>query len=214
VIWSEGRHSSTMPSTRQSSSRRSSTTQSSRPAPSRLENVRAGINQLFTGRSTVGRVRSQPPESPKAPRLVLGLQNFSSTRLAVPYLNRTATSTPTPPSPTAASPRSAHSPSTPLSSRPITPNALRHHTSRQPSVSTIPPQVRHNSSRRFVGIDPAEVHLAELANVGRQRRKNKPKQSERTCAPKIKNRKIRAKILSCFISGLVNYAQPLTKLAC
>jgi hypothetical protein len=60
-----------------------------------------------------------------------------------------------------------------------------------------------------VGVDPAELHLAELAETGRRRRQRKARERERRCMPKIKNKKIRAKILSCFISGLVKIPPPL-----
>lgn len=200
-----------MPPIRQNNSRRSPSYRSSRPSSSRLEGVRASINQLFTGRSSVG-PRSPTPDSPKTPRFVLGLPNLSTTRLNVPYLTRT----PSVPhrsntqrsnaSQTASASQTAESPTTPISSRPIIPNSLRQQIE-QPAVSAVPSHVRHNSARRFVGVDPAEQHLAELAQSGRERRRHKRRarrDKERFCAPKIKNRKIRAKILSCFISGLVH----------
>jgi hypothetical protein len=186
-----------------------SSARSSRPPPSRLENVRVGLNSLFTGRSRVGRVRSQTPESPKTPRPALGLRELPSTRLHIPYLTRTNSSrTSRNNSISSVSRRSTQSPLTPISSRPLTPNSFRQQTqqhSRDPSTTNIPPPVRRPSTRRFVGVDPAELHLAELAQAGRRRRKRKARNLERRCAPKIKNRHIRAKILGCFISGLVNY---------
>ena len=201
--------SSAMPSTSEST-RRSSASQSSRRAPSRLENVRVGINQLFTGRSRVGLPRSQTPESPKTPRVALGLQNLPSTRINIPYLHRTSSQSSnrsTQPS-TSVSP-SAHNPLTPFSSRPITPRALRQETrdSIDSTNTTLPPPFRRSSTRRFIGVDPAELHLAELAHAGRRRRRQKARNrhTDRRCAPKIKNRKIRQKILSCFVSGLVSY---------
>jgi hypothetical protein len=186
-----------MPSARQNTSRRSPTSQSSRPAPSsRLENVRISIQGLFTGRSIVG-ARASSPESPKTPRPTIGPQNLPSTRLIIPYLTRSASDRSA-----RSSHRSPRNPDFPLSSRPITPNSLRQQIE-QPNLSTIPPRVRHNDSRRF-GVDPAEQHLAQLAQDGRRRRRAKRRSKEnRRCAPKIKNRKIRSKILSCFISGMV-----------
>jgi hypothetical protein len=177
----------------------------SRPPPSRLDNVRIGLNSLFTGRSRVGTVRSRTPESPKTPRPTLGLRELPSTRLHIPYLTRTNSSRNN--SISSISPRSTQSPLTPISSRPLTPNSFREQTQqhgRGASVGSIPPPVRR-SSTRFVGVDPAELHLAELARVGRRRRNRKARSSERRCAPKIQNRRIRWKILNCFISGLVNY---------
>ena len=185
-----------MPPVRQNGHRRQISSESSRERPSRLEGIRTGVNHLFSGRSRVGTPRSRTPESPKTPRLALGLGNFSSTRLVIPYLTRTNTNPS--PSPT------RHDPHSPISSRPITAHSLRQQTTILPT-SSVPPHVRQNShsARRFVGVDPAELHLADLADSGRRRRRNKTRQREPRCAPKIKNRKIRAKILSCFISGLV-----------
>jgi len=196
-----------MPPIRQSTSRRSPTN-SSRPAPpSRLENVRTGIQHLFSGRSSVG-TRAPTPESPKTPQPTLGLQRLPSTRLNIPYLTRSESDR------SRRSHRAQRSPNTPLSSRPITPNSLQQQI-QQSNVSTIPPQVRHNSQRRFVGIDPAEQHLAELAQDGRRRRRTKSRKADRhKCAPKIKNRKIRSKILSCFISGIVRSPYPGQSLPC
>ncbi|KAH8687670.1 hypothetical protein BGZ60DRAFT_522319 [Tricladium varicosporioides] len=183
-----------MPPVRQNPPRRLSSRDSSRPASSRIEGIRTGINHLFTGRSRIGTPRSHTPESPKTPRLALGLGNLSSTRIVIPYLTRTNTNS----SQSSQTPiRPQHTPHTSVSSRPIAPNPHQ----QQAPVSTIPPQIRHNGARRFRGVDPAETHLAELAEAGRRRR-NKVRSSERRCGPKIKNRKIRAKILTCFISGL------------
>jgi hypothetical protein len=188
------------------SPRRSSAPRPSRPVPSRLQNVRVGINQLFTGRSRVGLPRSQSPESPKTPRLALGLQNLPSTRIHIPYLNRTSsTGSNRSTRPNTAVPRPSRNPLTSFTSRPITPRALQQE-ARVPSHTTIPPPIGRSSGRRFVGVDPAELHLAELAHVGRRRRRHKSRnrRADRRCGPKIKNRKIRQKILSCFVSGIVS----------
>ncbi|KAN0112887.1 hypothetical protein V8E51_005838 [Hyaloscypha variabilis] len=178
----------------------------SRPVPSRLQNVRVGINQLFTGRSRVGLSRSQSPESPKTPRLALGLQNLPSTRIHIPYLTRTSsTSSDRSTRPPTTLPRSARNPLSPFSSRPRTSGAWQQEPEDFPDTAT-PPPARRSSGRRFVGVDPAELHLAELAQVGRRRRRQKSRarhrHAERRCGPKIKNRKIRQKILSCFVSGI------------
>ena len=198
----------TMPPVRQGTSRRSPSTRSSRSVPSsRLDNMRTSIQQLFSGRSSVG--RPQSPESPKTPRPALGLQDLPSTRLVIPYLTRSASdSSRSAHSPTSSSPRS---PDTPISSRAITPNALRQQT--EYNISAIPPQVRRNSTRRFVGVDPAEQHLAQLAQDGRRRRQKSRKQS-RKCGPKVKNPKIRSKIISCLISGMVRYLSKFYPYVC
>ncbi|KAG0653016.1 hypothetical protein D0Z07_0098 [Hyphodiscus hymeniophilus] len=196
-----------MPHTRQGNHRRIPSGQTSRRnQPSRLDGVRMGIHSLFSGRSTVG-PRNPTPDSPKSPRFVLGLPNLSTTRLNVPYLTRSASnpsrshSQRSQASQGTPSSLSAESPTTPISSRPITPNSLREELE-EPTVSADQSHVRSGSARRFVGVDPAERHLAELAQAGRERQKHKRRHKERTCAPKIKNRKIRAKILICFISGM------------
>jgi hypothetical protein len=167
--------------------------------------VRVGIHQLFSGRSSVGTRRS-PLQSPKAPRVVLGLDNSSSTRLVLPDPTQTMTAT-SAHSRISSLPGSSQSAPIPASFRPITPNSLRQQLE-QPYVSTLPPPAYHNPPRT-AGVDPAEQHLAELVHIGRRPRKNKTRLAERRCAPKIKNRRIRAKILSCFISGLVHF--PLCK---
>ena len=193
-----------MPSVRQSNLGCSTASRTSRQPLTRLENVRTGLQQLFTGRSSVGLARSSSPESPKSPQYTLGLQNLSSSRINIPHLTRTTTiPNSSNESPGATFPVSAPSPTTPISTRPITPNSLRQQI-QHTDISINPSQGRHDSARRFVGIDPAEEHLAELAEHGRRRRRrNKSRTSYRRCAPKIKNRKIRSKTLSCFISGLV-----------
>jgi hypothetical protein len=171
--------------------------------------MRAGIHSLFSGRSTVG-PRSRTPDSPKSPRFVLGLPNLPTTRLNVPYLTRSASDPSRSGSqhstvlPASSSSPSNEDPTAPISPRPITPNSLRQQIQR-PDLSAVPSHVRHNSGRRFVGVDPAELHLAELAEAGRSRRRHKRRHRERTYAPKIKNRKVRTKILWCFISGLVSF---------
>jgi hypothetical protein len=193
-----------MPSRRQSNSQGSPSERRHPRQNSRLDGMRTGLHQLFNGRSTVG-PRNPTLDSPKSPRFVLGLPNLSTTRLNVPYLDRTP-SVPrrsnTQRSNSSPTPSPSRSPQTPSDSRPSSPESLRLYI-QQPPVSVAPSHVRHHSARRFVGVDPAELHLAELAQSGRGRRRHKSRNRERTCAPKIKNRKIRAKILSCFVSGMV-----------
>ncbi|KAE8452731.1 hypothetical protein EG329_013003 [Mollisiaceae sp. DMI_Dod_QoI] len=176
--------------------------QTSREPPTRLENVRLSIHQLFSGRSSVGTPRSQTvPESPKTPRIALGLGNLPSTRLVIPYLTRTNTNSSQRSNSPLNSPRSLRHPYTALAERPATASSIRQEAP-QPPVPAARSEPRRSSPRRFVGVDPAELHLAELAETGRRRRRRKYPKPERRCLPKIKNRKIRAKMLSCFISGL------------
>ena len=183
-----------MPPTRQDTPRRSS----SATRVGRLEGIRAGLHQVFTGRSSVG--SSSPEEGPKTPRLAIGLHNLPSTRLIIPGLTRTVTNHSVR---SQTSNRQATStPSTPLNSGPTTPNSVRQ--AQQP-VSPRLPQFHRSSptsnDSRFVGVDPAEQHLADLTQAGRRRRR-KVGSSEHSCVPKIKNRKIRSKLLSCFVSGI------------
>jgi hypothetical protein len=176
--------------------------------PSRVGGIRTSINHLFSGRSRVGiQERGRTPDSPKTPRLPLGLGNFSSTRLHIPYLSRSdSTSSIRTPI------RAQHSAQSSVSSQAAAP--LRRETRRipqnqAPAPSSLP-QAHYNppTTRRFVGVGPEDDRLAQLAEIGRRRR-NKPRSASRRCGPKVKNRKIRAKILSCFISGLVT--QPTHK---
>jgi hypothetical protein len=211
--------SSAMSSTRQTTPRHSPTEQSSsRPPTTRLGNVRAGVQGLFTGISTIGRARSHSqdsPESPKSPRHpvsrpIIGLQDLPTPRFNIPYLSRSHSSRSqrshrSNHSQSSIAPLSPHTAENPYSTQPITPNYIRQQTE-HPNVHAVPRRVRHTSDRRFDGVDPAELALAELVHNGRRRRRNKPRNSrggDRRCTPRIKNKRIRSKILSCFISGLV-----------
>ena len=192
-------------------------------SPSRLENIRISIHGLFSGRSSVGRSRrgSLPtPDSPKSPQPAPTLQPVAGlgSRLIIPYLHRSASQSDSrsqsradsrtgshvaalPPAPDY---QSIHTPDTPLSARPITPTSWGQ--IRQ-SNDTTRLEMAHHSPRRFVGVDPAEQRLAALAQDARRRRRQKSRRSDsgrRRCGPKIRNRKIRNKILSCFVSGIVS----------
>lgn len=201
-----------MPPRRHSNPRRSRSHRSSRQSrASRLEGLRASIQELFSGRSTVG-PRNMIPDSPKTPRFVLSLPNLSTTRLNVPYLTRTI-SNPTRSNSqrsygSSGSPlQTVENPTTPISARPITPDSFRQQL-QQPAASAVlgvPTNFRQQYGRRFVGVDPAEQHLVELVDAGRIRRRRKRTRRETTCARKIKNKRIRIKILCCFVSGLVSF---------
>jgi len=189
-----------MPPIRQYTHRRTLSSSSSGPQPSRLDSVRSGIHSLFTGRSTVG-TRSHHPEVPKSPAVSLGLGHLPSTRLYIPYLARVRTGTSVRDSSTSTVSTASTPPytrtTTPVSSHPADdalPNA-------QPPTVSAAPRVHRSSTPRYVGVDPEEQHLAELANTGRRRRKTS--RSERGCGPKMKNKKIRAKFLSSLVSGVV-----------
>ncbi|CZT02934.1 uncharacterized protein RAG0_09891 [Rhynchosporium agropyri] len=199
-----------------SSRRRSEGRRSSSAAPlqaqSRFESLRNGLNRWFSGRSRVGTPRRQEvPESPKTPRHTPGLQELRlpSTRIHIPYLTRSDSRESSRDSEVLASPRSFRHPFAPIAApRPITANSFdtRPHTRRPSDDQNVLPRAHQPAGHRFVGVDPAELHLADLAATGRRRRRRrrtqKMRRSERLCGPKIKNRKIRAKTLSCFISGM------------
>ncbi|KAL2071233.1 hypothetical protein VTL71DRAFT_12468 [Oculimacula yallundae] len=183
--------------------RRSSATAPLQPQ-SRVERLRSGMNGWFNGQSRVGTPRREVPDSPKTPRYTPGLQELRlpSTRLHIPYLTRSDSSQSLRDRALLASPRSGRHPFAPISSPPRAAASERPHT-RRPSDENVPTRTQQPIARRFTGVDPAELHLADLAAAGRRRRgTQKTRRSERLCGPKIKNRKIRAKILSCFVSGM------------
>lgn len=159
-------------------------------------------------------------DSPKTPLFNLGMPTMPSTRLHLPHLTRTWTQ------------GSSGPPSRPGTSRgerfPVVTEPV-------PAVPAEHVRVRghgHSESRtRFDGADPAELHLASLADDGRRRRRNRSGSDDRTrdperrhrrrhrhrhrerehrpppkhflfCFPWIKSRRIRSQILRCFVSGL------------
>lgn len=169
-----------------------------------LDNVWERRGRSFTGLVDAGPERTPTPEAPKIPRLVLGLHNFSTTRLVIPHLDRTA-----PSSPVVASPVAVERPSTPMALGPTNPNSYPQHIHIQTASGPIS-HSRHLSAERFAGVDPADARLAALAESGRRRRrKKKRRSSSRGCAPRIRNRRIRGKILACIISGLVGLRRQL-----
>ncbi|KAM0155484.1 hypothetical protein ACHAPG_005832 [Botrytis cinerea] len=171
---------------------------------SRLEEIRGGLNSVFAGRSSV-EARNRSPESHKAPRLV-GLSNLPSTRIHIPGLTTSRSST--------RRNSAAAEPTLPQhEERRLPPIATRSHSRLSRSaqlpavaspISTMPPRVQRRSDRRFLSVDPAEQHLADLANRGRRRRGPPRGMQEcgRGCAPRIRNKRIRQKIVHSLISGL------------
>ncbi|KAL3422585.1 hypothetical protein PVAG01_06741 [Phlyctema vagabunda] len=180
---------------------------SQRRSPSRLEGVRGGLQQLFTGRSSVGRGSAGSSRvneeimSPKTPVLEFREHELPSTHIRIPGLSRPGSNRTSRSSNASSrnSRRLAREPSTPISTRPIVPNILQQTFTNRPAPTYHEGHVRNNS--RFVGVDPAEAELAELAQAGRRRRKTRPSRT-RMLAPKIRSKKIRAKILSSFVSGI------------
>ncbi|KAF7874297.1 hypothetical protein EAF04_002969 [Stromatinia cepivora] len=171
---------------------------------SRLEEIREDLHSLFSGRSGAA-ARSPSPESSKAPRLV-GLGNLPSTRIHIPGLTISQSST--------RRNSAAAEPTLPRREEASLPHVASRSASRlsqsmqlpavSSPISTMPPSVQRRSDRRFLSIDPAEQHLADLADRGRRRRET-PRGthgSSRTCAPRMRNIRIRQKIAHSLISGL------------
>lgn len=175
-------------------SRRQGTRAGSRAAqPTRAENMRRGLRQLFTGTSVVE--RSTTSKGRKTHR-----QDFSTTSIRLPHLFRATTSPAilsTPSSAASNTPSPAH---TPLTSRPITPNSLR---DIQRTMS-LPLPVTQRSNRPFVGVDPEEQYLADLAARGRRRQSKRARgaRRRRSCVLNFKNRKVRSKVIACCLSAI------------
>ncbi|PQE25644.1 U5 snRNP complex subunit protein [Rutstroemia sp. NJR-2017a BBW] len=188
-----------MPSSQPVDHRHMPSTDSTNRRQSRLDDIREGLHSLFSGRTSIREARSVAPESHKAPRLP-GLGALPSTRIVIPGLNSNRSSTRRSFSSTAPVLPQHEDPSLPppFNSRP----ASRFSQSTQlPPVSTIPPTVHRRSERRFVGVDPAEQHLADLVDDGRRRRRRKSR-SRQKCLPRIRNKKIRQKILLTLVLAI------------
>ncbi|KAK6597891.1 hypothetical protein H4I96_08843 [Botrytis cinerea] len=159
-----------MPPRQNESGHRDMPSRESERGQSRLEEIRGGLNSVFAGRSSV-EARNRSPESHKAPRLV-GLSNLPSTRIHIPGLTTSRSST--------RRNSAAAEPTLPQhEERRLPPIATRSHSRLSRSaqlpavaspISTMPPRVQRRSDRRFLSVDPAEQHLADLANRGRRRR--------------------------------------------
>lgn len=159
--------------------------------------MRRGLRQLFTGTSVVEMTTS--PEAPKTPRLELAPRDLSSTRIIRIARAATAPATLLRANSTASphTPLSAH---TPVTSRPITPNSLR---DLQRTMS-LPQLDSRSSSRPFIGVDPEEQYLADLAARGRRRQSKRARGSRgrRSCVVNFRDRKIRSKIIACCFSAI------------
>ena len=166
-------------------------TGSSREAPtdpiSRLEGLRGGIQQLFSGRSYIG-IKTHSPQHSKSARPGQELHQQAASRRVIPRFGLLATRTPSHRS-EANSERGA--------------NGSSHSQTMQRPAHSAPPQYGHRRpGRPQVGVDPSEQALAAMADSGRRSCRGR-KHSERACAPKMKNKKIRSKARSCIFSGTV-----------
>lgn len=158
------------------------------------------IQQLWPIRTNSGRNPERPetPEGPKTPQLPL--EELPANRLIIPGLSRASStasrivqhSTPSVTS-QPSGPRPPYSPYT----QPVSPTALRDIEQQAGSISSIP----STESRRFVGVSQEGQQLDEEVNVPGQRRRRARRHQERKCT--FKNQRIRRKLISCIVSGLV-----------
>ncbi|KAK8029943.1 hypothetical protein PG993_011234 [Apiospora rasikravindrae] len=181
-------------------------------------------------------------ESPKSPNFNINLTNMPSTRLHLPNLARTWTRGSSGP-PTR--PSSVHEaeqrggggggddprPSTVQSEwpRPTMQEQQGQQPDRLPVIEEPQPartrqseEGRSSFMQHFRGADPAEMHLADMADRGRQRtrrrdrsdgsasgRASDPATGRRApshflfCFPWIKSRRVRNQVLRCFVSGML-----------
>ncbi|KAF6839017.1 hypothetical protein CPLU01_02031 [Colletotrichum plurivorum] len=153
-------------------------------------------------------------DSPKTPRFSLGPPTLPGARLNLPHLSRTWTngSDSTHSRPSSATPPNRAAPD-------VLPEAYmaRAGVPRAPSVALPAPTARHarsesrNRTGAFTGPDPAEMHLAQMAQEGRRRRRHRQRSQQQDgggypkrfllCLPWVKSRRMRSQILRCFISG-------------
>lgn len=169
------------------------------PRPTRAQNIRKGLRELFTGTSVVE--STMAPEGRKTTRLELPPQDFSSANITLPHLFRAATAPPTLSAPySAVSPNTTSPARTPITSRPITPNSLR---DIQRTMS-LPLPVTQSASRPFVGVDPEEQYLADLAARGRRRQSKRARgaRRRRSCVVNFKDGKVRSKVIACCLSAI------------
>jgi hypothetical protein len=189
-----------------------------RSTPRRFPISRPTLPTLFSSRMNAPRQQvvdqaETDVESPKTPRFTLGLPTLPSTRLHLPHLTRTWTSGSNGP---ASRPNTARPPTARAAAEPQPrPSFQRALDERFPSVvqpdatAQVEPDPARTRLRRFDGADPAELHLAELADDGRRRRRNIHHRRQRGtpkrflfCFPWIRSRRIRSQILRCFVSGM------------
>lgn len=186
-----------------------------RPRPRRLPGTRPSLSSRHRIGNGMQRLDGEESDTPKTPRFSLGLPTLPGTRLNLPHLTRTWTGGSNSPdsrpssnqqhlnqvdevSPESAIPRAGGPPTAPVTIPAPVARAFR-------SEST-------GRTRRFTGPDPAEMHLAQMAQEGRRRRRraNRRQQQDNDeghpkrfllCIPWPKSRRMRSQILRCFISG-------------
>jgi hypothetical protein len=69
---------------------------------------------------------------------------------------------------------------------------------------SLPLPVIQRSSRPFIGVDPEEQYLADLAARGRRRKSKRARgaRRRRSCVLNFKDRKIRSKLIACYLSAI------------
>lgn len=167
--------------------------------------MRGNLQELFSGRSTVGmnrtRTRVSAPESPKPCNTSLTLPGISRSRITIPTLPiiglrasslRSSASR-------GFSSRCRESEERGNGFRPMTPTMGNMQNVALPLAS------RPRSTGSFVGVDPEEQHLAELAR-SRRRKHGRPslcQRLEERLFKRIKSPAMRRKTSCCLISGVL-----------
>ncbi|OHE90586.1 hypothetical protein CORC01_14112 [Colletotrichum orchidophilum] len=190
----------------------------SRPRSRRLPGTRPALSSRRRPGNGMQRLEDEESDSPKTPRFNLGLPTLPGTRLNLPHLARTWTSgsngPDSRPNSTSQQPmnRVDESPTEPYMTRVGEPPATTRVTMPAPVVRR-PGTETSSGTRRFAGPDPAEMHLAQLAQEGRRRRRRTHRRQQLDdrseghpkrflfCIPWPKSRRMRSQILRCFISG-------------
>ncbi|KAK1983148.1 hypothetical protein LZ30DRAFT_14946 [Colletotrichum cereale] len=182
----------------------------------RLPGTRPSLSSRRRPGNGLQRLGDQESGTPKPPRFNLGLPALPGTRLNLPHLTRTWTV-------------GSNGPDS-------RPNSIQQHPSNrvnEASTEASPPGAggapaapvampapvargsRSESTsrmRRFTGPDPAEMHLAQMAQDGRRRRRRAHRRQHADhderhpkrfllCIPWPRSRRMRSQILRCFISG-------------
>ncbi|KAK2043222.1 hypothetical protein LZ31DRAFT_468696 [Colletotrichum somersetense] len=187
----------------------------SRPRLRRLPGTRPSLSSRRRPDNGVQRLGDEESGQPKTPRFNLGLPALPGTRLHLPHLTRTWTAGSNGPDSRPNSIQRLPNQGNETSADPSLPR-----TGGAPAAPVAMPapvaRVSRSEStgrrRMFSGPDPAEMHLAQMAQDGRRRRRHAHRRQhvnhdERhpkrflLCIPWPKSRRMRSQILRCFISG-------------
>lgn len=174
--------------------------------PSIMPSQSRGIRRLQR------RNTNRDDDGPKTPRFHLGLPSLPSARFHLPSLSRTSTRDESTGSSSEMSEASAPDGLEPRASLQQS-RTDRFPAVAEPQATHVRPDSRSSSRTRrfFRGADPAEMHLAGLAEDGRRRRhRNRSGQPQAGgkpkrflyCFPWIQSWRIRKQIVRCFVSGM------------